>query len=57
MQHEEEVHEEEKVVKGVPALSLVIPRNCWNCRDAGHTSQGCSKLRDEATVARNRKEF
>jgi hypothetical protein len=24
MQHEEEVHEEEKVLKGVPALSLVI---------------------------------
>ena len=40
-----------------PGSVSVITLKCWSCGDAGHTSQGCSKPRDEATVARNRKEF
>jgi hypothetical protein len=40
-----------------PRSVSVITLKCWNCGDAGHTSQGCSKPQDEATVARNRKEF
>jgi hypothetical protein len=40
-----------------PRSVSVITLKCWNCGDAGHTSQGCSKPRDEATVSRNRKEF
>ena len=40
-----------------PRSVSVITVECWNCGDAGHTSQGCSKLRDEDTVGRNWKEF
>jgi len=40
-----------------PRSVSVITLKFWNCGDAGHTSQGCSKPRDEASVARNRKEF
>jgi len=40
-----------------PRSVSVVTLKCWNFGDAGHTSQGCSKPRDEATVARNRKEF
>jgi hypothetical protein len=40
-----------------PRSVSVITLKCWNCGDAGHTSQGLSKPRDMATVARNRKEF
>ena len=34
-----------------PRSVSVITVKCWNCGDAGHTSQSCSKPRDEATVA------
>ena len=40
-----------------PRSVSVVTLKCWNFGDAGHTSQGCSKPRDETSVARNTKEL